>query len=173
MIEAEQVFELLLKNKMKLVTAESCTGGMVAAALTDIAGSSQVFERGFVTYSNDSKTELLGVAPWMLQTYGAVSPQIAKAMADGALKNSKGDLAVSVTGIAGPGGGSAEKPVGLVYLALASSSGHFLQTKLTCVPSLPRDRIRWNAARAAFQLILDAPFNPTDIAAARALQKLA
>lgn len=171
MIEAEQVFEFLLKHKMMLVTAESCTGGMVAAAITDLAGSSQVFERGFVTYSNESKTELLSVTPWMLQTYGAVSPEVAKAMVDGALKNSKADLAVSVTGIAGPGGGSTEKPVGLVYLALASRSGHFSQTKLTCVPNLPRNRIRWNAARAAFQLILDAPFSPTDIDAARALQR--
>jgi nicotinamide-nucleotide amidase len=171
MIEAEQVFELLLKHNMKLVTAESCTGGMVAAAITDIAGSSQVFERGFVTYSNESKTELLGVTPWMLQTYGAVSPEVAKAMAEGALKNSKADLAVSITGIAGPGGGTTDKPVGLVYLSLLSSSGDFFQTKLNCVPNLPRDRIRWNATRAALHLILDSPITPLDKASDRALRR--
>jgi len=171
MKEAEEVFKLLLLHKLKLVTAESCTGGMVAAAITDIAGSSQIFERGFVTYSNESKTELLGVTPWMLQTYGAVSAEVAKAMAEGALRNSKANIAIAITGIAGPDGGTAEKPVGLVYLWLASANGQSLKTELRCVPHLARDRIRSNATRAAFQLILDYPFTPLDTAAARALQK--
>lgn len=103
----------------RLATAESCTGGMVAAALTDIAGSSDVVERGFVTYSNEAKQELLGVPGDMLAKHGAVSLQVARAMAEGALAHSHADVAVSVTGIAGPGGATAGKPVGLVYFGLA------------------------------------------------------
>ena len=103
----------------RLAVAESCTGGLVAARLTDIAGSSDVVERGFVTYSNESKVELLGVPADLLQHYGAVSAQVARAMADGALAHSRADVAVSITGIAGPGGATPGKPVGLVYLALA------------------------------------------------------
>lgn len=116
---AVKLSEYLRKKKLSLVTAESCTGGMIAAVMTDLAGSSDVFERGFVTYSNESKQELLGVPIKMIKTYGAVSAECAKAMAEGALKNSHADIAVSVTGIAGPGGGSAEKPVGLVYIGTA------------------------------------------------------
>ena len=114
-----------------LVTAESCTGGGVAQAVTSIAGSSAWFERGFVTYSNASKEEMLGVASKTLQTYGAVSEETAREMAQGALARSRGTLAVAVTGVAGPGGGSAEKPVGLVCFAWArrgkveSESRHF------------------------------------------------
>jgi nicotinamide-nucleotide amidase len=103
-----------------LSTAESCTGGMVAAALTDIAGSSAVVERGFVTYSNAAKTELLGVDAALIAAKGAVSSEVAEAMAKGALAHSHADVSVSVTGIAGPGGGSAEKPVGLVWFGLAA-----------------------------------------------------
>jgi len=106
-----------------LATAESCTGGMVVAALTDIAGASDVVERGFVTYSNQAKSELLGVAPALIELHGAVSPQTAEAMAAGALAHSPVQLAVSITGIAGPGGGSKEKPVGLVYFGLARRGG--------------------------------------------------
>jgi len=106
---------------LKIATAESCTGGMVAAALTDIAGSSDVFERGFVTYSNEAKAELLGIDSALTGPGGpgAVSEPVALAMADGAVRHSLADVAVSVTGIAGPGGGSAEKPVGLVHFATA------------------------------------------------------
>ena len=103
----------------RLVTAESCTGGWLAKCLTDIPGSSQWFERGYVTYSNAAKAQLLGVAPEVLQTFGAVSRQTAEQMAAGALHASGAELAVAITGIAGPGGGSAEKPVGLVWIALA------------------------------------------------------
>lgn len=103
---------------LRLVTAESCTGGMIAAALTAIAGSSAVVERGFVTYSNEAKQECLGVPAELIAQHGAVSGPVAAAMAEGALRVAPVDLAVAVTGIAGPGGGSAEKPVGLVFLAI-------------------------------------------------------
>lgn len=103
---------------LKVVTAESCTGGLIAACLTEIAGSSDVVERGFVTYSNEAKMELLEVPGDILAAKGAVSAEVAEAMARGALAHSLADIAVSVTGIAGPGGGSAAKPVGLVYMGL-------------------------------------------------------
>lgn len=120
---AEQVLDLCRSKKLLLATAESCTGGMIAAALTDIAGSSDVVERGFVTYSNRAKTELLGVAADLIAQHGAVSAEVAAAMVEGALAHAPVDLAVAVTGIAGPGGGSAEKPVGLVYLGIATRGG--------------------------------------------------
>ncbi|MGJ3264923.1 MAG: CinA family protein [Salinarimonas sp.] len=106
-----------------IVTAESCTGGLIAALLTDIPGSSRAVERGFVTYSNEAKTECLGVPAEVIAARGAVSEETARAMAEGALAASRADVAVSVTGIAGPGGGSAEKPVGLVHLACARRGG--------------------------------------------------
>jgi len=107
-------------KKLMLATAESCTGGMVAGALTDIAGSSAVVDRGFVTYTNEAKVEMLGVPEETLTKHGAVSRETAEAMANGAIKHSRADLAVAVTGIAGPGGGTAAKPVGLVHFAAAS-----------------------------------------------------
>jgi nicotinamide-nucleotide amidase len=116
---AERVLFACRKRGLKVVTAESCTGGLVAAALTAIAGSSDVVDRAFVTYSNEAKREMLGV-PWdALLGHGAVSDPVARAMAAGALSRSQADIAVSVTGVAGPGGGSAEKPVGLVHFAAA------------------------------------------------------
>jgi nicotinamide-nucleotide amidase len=120
---AEGLLHACRKRRFTLVTAESCTGGLVAATLTAIAGSSDVVERAFVTYANEAKREMLGV-PWdALLGYGAVSEPVARAMAAGALARSTADLAVSVTGVAGPGGGSAEKPVGLVYLAACRRDG--------------------------------------------------
>lgn len=107
------------KKSMMLACAESCTGGMIAAAITERAGSSRIFDRGFVTYSNESKTEMLGVDKLILTTHGAVSAECAKAMVKGALKCSRANIAAAVTGIAGPSGGSTEKPVGLVYIAIA------------------------------------------------------
>lgn len=104
----------------RVATAESCTGGLVAAALTAVAGSSEVFDRGFVAYSNAAKMELLGVPEATLAAHGAISPETALAMAKGAVARAGVDLAVSVTGVVGPGGGSAEKPVGLVYFGLAT-----------------------------------------------------
>ena len=111
------------ETKIMVATAESCTGGLVAGAITDIAGSSGIFDRGFVTYSNAAKTEMLGVAPDLIAAAGAVSEAVARSMAEGALARSAADLAVAVTGIAGPDGGSAEKPVGLVWLGLARRGG--------------------------------------------------
>jgi nicotinamide-nucleotide amidase len=108
---------------LKVATAESCTGGLVAGALTDIAGSSDVLDRGFVTYSNAAKQQMLGVSANVLREHGAVSRQTAEAMARGALGKGGADLVVAITGIAGPGGGSADKPVGLVHFAAASRSG--------------------------------------------------
>ena len=120
---AERVLYACRKRGLKLVTAESCTGGLVAATLTAIAGSSDVVERAYVTYANEAKREMLGVSWDALLGHGAVSEPVARAMAAGALAHSQADIAVSVTGVAGPGGGSAEKPVGLVHLA-AVRSGH-------------------------------------------------
>lgn len=112
----DQLFEKIKQKDWSLATAESCTGGMIACAITDKAGSSCVLERGFVTYSNQAKIDCLGVTPETLEQYGAVSEQVASDMAQGAIKNSDADIAVSVTGIAGPNGGTDGKPVGLVYI---------------------------------------------------------
>jgi len=118
MSEVSVLLERYRQAKLRIVTAESCTGGMVAARLTDTAGASDVVERGFVTYSNEAKAEMLGVPTTLLTQYGAVSAQVARSMADGALAHSRADVSVAVTGIAGPGGATSGKPVGLVYLAL-------------------------------------------------------
>jgi len=117
--EAESLLAACRARGIRLATAESCTGGLIAAALTAIAGSSDVVERGFVTYSNAAKQELLGVPAELIARVGAVSDEVARAMAEGALARSHADIAVSVTGVAGPTGGSAEKPVGLVCFGLA------------------------------------------------------
>ena len=115
--QARQFLEDARAQGLRVVTAESCTGGLIAGLLTEIPGSSDVVERGFVTYSNEAKEDLLGVSGELIAQYGAVSEPVARAMAQGALKHSLAHLAVAVTGIAGPGGGTAEKPVGLVYVA--------------------------------------------------------
>lgn len=107
----------------RLATAESCTGGLIAGLFTEIAGSSDVFERGFVTYSNDAKHELLGVPKTLLDVHGAVSEEVAQAMVLGALKHSHADIAIAVTGIAGPGGATETKPIGLVHIAIARKDG--------------------------------------------------
>jgi nicotinamide-nucleotide amidase len=116
---ATEVLARYRRRGWHLATAESCTGGLVAAQLTEIAGSSDVVDRGFVTYSNAAKTELLGVQPALLERHGAVSAEVAAAMAEGALARAHAQVAVAVTGIAGPGGGTPAKPVGLVHFALA------------------------------------------------------
>jgi len=120
---AREVAQGMLEAGRRIVTAESCTGGWLAKCLTDVAGSSQWFERGYVTYSNAAKEQALGVAPEVLTTFGAVSRPAAEQMAAGALHASGAALAVAITGIAGPGGGSADKPVGLVWIALAMRRG--------------------------------------------------
>jgi nicotinamide-nucleotide amidase len=123
---ATALLDLCKAKKLMLATAESCTGGLVAGALTDIAGSSAVVDRGFVTYTNEAKAEMLGVPADTLARHGAVSRETAEAMAKGALAHSRADLAVAITGIAGPGGGSAAKPVGLVHFAAASRGGRLI-----------------------------------------------
>ena len=124
--KAAQVLDVFRARGLKIATAESCTGGLVAGALTEIAGSSDVVDRGFVTYSNAAKEAMLGVPAATLERYGAVSAETAAAMAAGALKNSLADITVAITGIAGPGGGSKQKPVGLVHFAAASRDGRSL-----------------------------------------------
>jgi nicotinamide-nucleotide amidase len=123
---ARSLLNICRTKKLTIATAESCTGGLLAATLTDVAGSSDVFERGFVTYSNDAKQAMLGVAPGTLEIHGAVSRETAHAMATGALAHAPVDLTVSVTGIAGPQGAVAGKPVGLVHFAAASRGGQLV-----------------------------------------------
>lgn len=129
--------DYLLKSSRMLATAESCTGGLIAAACTDLPGSSRWFECGFVTYSNAAKTELLGVAPELIAQHGAVSDAVVRAMAQGALAHSGAQVAVAVTGVAGPDGGSADKPVGTVWIGWATPSGlhsachHFVGDRAT------------------------------------------
>jgi len=148
---AERVLLACRKRGLKVVTAESCTGGLVAAALTAIAGSSDVVERGFVTYANEAKREMLGV-PWdALLGHGAVSEPVARAMASGALAHSLADIAVSVTGVAGPGGGSADKPVGLVHLA-AARTGHEPIAERHVFPG-DRDAIRRSSVLTALAMV--------------------
>jgi nicotinamide-nucleotide amidase len=120
---AAALLDDLRARKLRLATAESCTGGLVAGVLTEIAGSSDVFERGFVTYSNDAKIELLGVSRETLDRHGAVSEPVAREMAAGALARSHADISVAITGIAGPAGGSREKPIGLVHMAAERRDG--------------------------------------------------
>lgn len=126
---AKHVLDASRQNGMKITTAESCTGGLIAASLTAIAGSSDVFERGFVTYSNTAKSEMLGVPASLIVEQGAVSGAVACAMAQGAIENSNADIAVSCTGIAGPDGGTEQKPVGTVHLALAQKSPDGIKTE--------------------------------------------
>mgnify|MGYP001800310628 FL=1 len=127
MTTAQRIVDLATKAGVTITTAESCTGGMVSAALTDIAGSSAVFERGFVTYSNHAKTDMLGVRAATLEAVGAVSEEVAREMAEGARRSAGGALAVSITGIAGPGG-SEHKPEGRVCFGLASTQDTFVET---------------------------------------------
>ena len=151
---AQQVLESCRARKLRLATAESCTGGMIAAALTDIAGSSDVVERGFVTYSNEAKTEMLGVPAALIERVGAVSEEVARAMAAGALAHAPVDLAIAVTGIAGPGGGSAEKPVGLVHFGLARR-GHTVEAAHHVFPG-DRGAVRSATVKRALEMLLEA-----------------
>ena len=123
---ASVLLNLCKAKKLMVATAESCTGGLVAGALTDIAGSSAVVDRGFVTYTNEAKHQMLGVPSDTLNKFGAVSRETAEAMARGALGHANADIVVAITGIAGPGGGSADKPVGLVHFAAASRGGRLI-----------------------------------------------
>jgi nicotinamide-nucleotide amidase len=149
--EAASLLDACRARGVMLATAEGCTGGLVAAALTAIDGSSDVVDRGFVAYSNEAKTELFGIPAELIARHGAVSAQVTRAMAEGALARSRADIAVSVTGVAGPRGGSLEKPVGLVWFGLAQRG----QDVATDHQTFPGDRtaIRAAAVAHAFAMI--------------------
>jgi nicotinamide-nucleotide amidase len=146
--EVSALADALRAKGLRIVTAESCTGGLIAAACTAVAGSSDWFERGFVTYSNDAKSESIGVDVALVATYGAVSGEVAKAMAEGALSRSRAQIAVAVTGIAGPGGGTRAKPVGTVWLAVAGALPDALSDS---VPQTHVEHLALHGDRAAIR----------------------
>jgi nicotinamide-nucleotide amidase len=154
-VRAMNLLETARAKGLRLATAESCTGGLVAATLTEIAGASDVFDRGFVTYSNAAKCEMLGVAQSLIDSHGAVSAEVARAMAVGAIDRSAADIAVAVTGIAGPGGGSAEKPVGLVHFACATRGGGVDHVERRYGP-ISRAKIRAASVAQALKLMIAA-----------------
>lgn len=152
---AEKLLGDLRERKLKVATAESCTGGLVAGYLTEVPGSHDVVDRGFVTYSNEAKAELLGVPMALIMDKGAVSAEVARAMADGALSVSRAQICVAVTGVAGPGGGTNGKPVGLIYIAIARQGRPTRATEFQ-FRDLDRGGIRRRAVGAAFSMIRDA-----------------
>jgi nicotinamide-nucleotide amidase len=151
-VAARRVLDLCRARGFLVATAESCTGGLVAAALTEIAGSSDVVDRGFVTYSNEAKQAMLGVPAATLRRRGAVSAPTAKAMAAGALKHSRADITVSITGIAGPGGGTKQKPVGLVHFAAAKRGGRRIARK-KLFGAVGRSRVRQLSVMQALEML--------------------
>ena len=150
---AERLLSLCRAEGVRVATAESCTGGLIAACLTEIAGSSDVVDRGFVTYANEAKRDLLGVPDELLMRVGAVSEEVARAMAEGALARSDATLAVAVTGIAGPGGGSAAKPVGLVHHACAGPGGALLHQRV--IYAGDRGAVRLATVATALDMLID------------------
>ncbi len=150
---ARRVVEAAVARGLMIATAESCTGGLVSGALTAIAGSSAVVERGFVTYSNHAKTELLGVPADLIDGHGAVSEPVARAMAGGAVARSKAQVSVSVTGVAGPGGGTADKPVGLVHFGAVGPAGAIHAEHR--FGDIGREEVRLASVRVALGLLLD------------------
>ena len=152
---AAQVLADARARGFKIATAESCTGGLVAGALTEVPGSSDVFERGFSTYSNQAKMDVLGVSPALLKHHGAVSEACARAMADGALNASPVHVAVAITGIAGPGGGTAEKPAGLVHFA-AARRGNAVTAQEKRFGDIGRSAVRLASVECALNMLLDA-----------------
>lgn len=158
-VGAETLLDRARARRMRVATAESCTGGLLAGAITEIAGSSDVFDRGFVTYSNAAKQEMLGVTAESLEKFGAVSEPVAREMAEGAIARSQADIAVSITGIAGPGG-SEQKPEGMVCFGLARR-GHITVTKTVEFGALGRAAVRQNSVNHALDLLIggleDAP----------------
>jgi nicotinamide-nucleotide amidase len=149
---ARDLLQALRARKMQMATAESCTGGRVAGLLTEIPGSSDVVERGFVTYSNAAKAELLGVPAPLIASHGAVSEPVARALAEGAIAQSRADVAVSITGVAGPGGGTADKPVGLVHFAVARRDGPTFAREHR-FGDVGRSRVRLLSVEAALALV--------------------
>ncbi len=150
---AEAVVAASRRSGLMVATAESCTGGLVAGAITAVAGSSEALDRGFVTYSNAAKATMLGVAPDLIEAHGAVSDPVARAMAQGAVAMSAAEVSVSVTGVAGPGGGSAEKPVGLVHFAAAGPQGTIHQVRQ--FGDIGRDAVRAASVRVALEMLLE------------------
>ena len=148
----EELVEILTKKQYKITTAESCTGGLVAATIVNVSGASEVFQAGFVTYANEAKEKELGVKSETIQTYGAVSEKTAKEMAIGCAAHAKAQVGISTTGIAGPGGGTAEKPVGLVYIGCAVRSNVYVEKN---VFSGDRQQVRRQAADRAIGFALE------------------
>lgn len=148
----EELVEILTKKQYKITTAESCTGGLVAATIVNVSGASEVFQAGFVTYANEAKEKELGVKSETLQTYGAVSEKTAKEMAIGCAAHAKAQVGISTTGIAGPGGGTVEKPVGLVYIGCAVRSNVYVEKN---VFSGDRQQVRRQAADRAIGFALE------------------
>jgi nicotinamide-nucleotide amidase len=153
--QASQIIAGYRARGWMIATAESCTGGLIAGALTEIAGSSAVVDRGFVTYTNQAKMDLIGVSAKTLETFGAVSKETALQMASGALMRSGAEVAVAVTGIAGPSGGSMEKPVGLVHLALKTRSGGIDHREMQ-YGDIGRDQVRLATVRTALDMLMAA-----------------
>jgi len=149
---AEAVLAACRDAGLKLATAESCTGGLISGCLTAVAGSSDVVDRGFVTYTNEAKSQLLGVELAMFDLHGAVSEEVARAMAEGAINNSDAQISIAVTGIAGPSGGSSEKPVGLVHIAAAKDGAETLHERH--IFSGDREDVRTNTVSAALEMVL-------------------
>ncbi|WP_222289403.1 CinA family protein [Rhizobium leguminosarum] len=149
---AEAIVRAFTAAGLMISTAESCTGGLIAGALTEISGSSAVVDRGFVTYTNSAKIEMLGVQAETLSRFGAVSEETARQMVHGALFRSRAEIAVAVTGIAGPGGGSAEKPVGLVHLAAKSRAGALIHRKVL-YGDIGRSEVRLATIRTALEMV--------------------
>lgn len=149
--KAKKILKIAEKKKLKITCAESCTGGLLSALLTEISGASNNFERGFVTYSNSAKKEMLKVKEKTLKAYGAVSEEVAKEMAIGAQKNAKADIAISITGIAGPDGGSVAKPVGLVYIAVANREKVIVKRFNFCGT---RSKVRSSAINQALEMMI-------------------
>lgn len=152
---ARLLVDLYASRKLMLATAESCTGGLVAGLITEIAGSSAALERGFVVYSNQAKMDLLGVDAATLEAFGAVSAQTARQMAAGALARSRADVAVSITGVAGPGGGSPEKPVGLVHFGCARRGGEIVHVERR-FGDVGRAEVRRASVAQALDLLVEA-----------------
>jgi nicotinamide-nucleotide amidase len=153
--DASSLLELLRSQRLKLATAESCTGGLIAALLTELPGSSDVFERGFVVYSNSAKTQMIGVDAGLIAAHGAVSREVAIAMAAGAIAHSLADISVAVTGIAGPGAGSAAKPIGLVHIAAARKGASSVHQECR-FGDIGRSKIRLEAVAEALRLVRQA-----------------
>lgn len=152
---AERLLARLKERELRIATAESCTGGLIAAVLTEVPGCSHIFDHGIVAYSNEAKTQLLAVPQRLIARHGAVSSEVACAMAEGTLKRRRTDIAVAVTGIAGPDGGSAEKPVGLVYIAVARAGGDTLH-RACRFGDIGRSNVRHETVAAALGLVDEA-----------------